>query len=542
MAAFTGTARLARLALRRDRLQLPIWVVALVGLLWVSVSSVLELYPTGEQRLALAVASANSPVALMTNGLVSGTSPGATVATQALLSLAIAAALMSTLAVVRHTRQNEETGRTELIGSAVVGHLAPLTAALLVVAGADVVVGTLSMGVMVANGLPTSGSLLFGAAIAGTGIAFAAVAAVTAQVSETARGANGLAAASVGVAFLARAVGDVAGDVAGGGTRTVSAWPSWLSPIGWAQQTRPYDLDQWWALTLVVVFSAGLVGLAFALTATRDVGAGLRAPRPGPASASARLSSPFGLAWRLQRGVLVSWLVALVVLGVTYGGAASEMDDFLVDNPEAADLFEQLGGTDDLVDAYFGFTFVFGAIAAAGYMVQALLRMRTEEASDRLEPVLAAHVARPRWMAGHTVIAALGATALLGGMGLASAVTHGLVVGDVAGQVQSLVPSALLRIPSALVVGGATVAIFGLWPRVAIGLSWGVFAVALVVSMFGPVLDLPQIVLDLSPFTHVPTATGRAAPVGALLTLLVVAAALAAVGFARFRRRDLAPS
>ena len=76
MAAFTGTARLARLALRRDRLQLPIWVVALVGLLWVSVSSVLELYPTGEQRLALAVASANSPVALMSNGLVSGTSPG----------------------------------------------------------------------------------------------------------------------------------------------------------------------------------------------------------------------------------------------------------------------------------------------------------------------------------------------------------------------------------------------------------------------------------------------------------------------------------
>ncbi len=542
MAAFTGTARLARLALRRDRVQLPIWLIALVGLLWVSVSSVLELYPTEEQRLALAVASANSPVALMSNGLVSGTSPGATVATQALLPLAIAAALMSTLAVVRHTRQNEETGRTELIGSAVVGHLAPLTAALLVVVGADLVVGALSVGVMVANGLPMSGSLLFGAAIAGAGIAFAAVAAVTAQVSESARGANGLAAAAVGVAFLARAVGDVAGDVADGGTRTVSAWPSWLSPIGWAQQTRPYHLDQWWALTLLIVFSAGVVGLAFALTATRDVGAGLRATRPGPASASARLASPFGLAWRLQRGVLVSWLVSLVLLGVTYGGAASEMDDFLVDNPEAADLFEQLGGSDDLVDAYFGFTFVFGAIAAAGYMVQTLLRMRTEEASDRLEPVLAAHVARPRWMAGHTVIAASGATALLGAMGLASAVTHGLVIGDVAGQVQSLVPSALLRVPAALVVGGATVAIFGLWPRLAIGLSWGVFAVSLVVSMFGAVLDLPQIVLDLSPFTHVPTAPGQAVPVGALLALLGVAAALAAVGFARFRRRDLTPS
>ncbi len=75
---------------------------------------------------------------------------------------------MSTLAVVRHTRQNEETGRAELIGSAVVGHLAPLTAALLVVAGADLRPRALSMGVLVAIGLPASGSLLFGAAIAGT--------------------------------------------------------------------------------------------------------------------------------------------------------------------------------------------------------------------------------------------------------------------------------------------------------------------------------------------------------------------------------------
>ena len=309
---------------------------------------------------------------------------------------------MSTLAVVRHTRQNEETGRTELIGSAVVGHLAPLTAALLVVAGADLVVGALSAGVMVTSGLPMSGSLLFGAAIAGAGIAFAAVAAVTAQVSETARGANGLAAASVGVAFLARAVGDVAGDVAGGGTRTVSAWPSWLSPIGWAQQTRPYDLDQWWALALVVVFSAGLVGLAFALTATRDVGAGLRADpaRPGVGLGSAVEPVRPGVAAAARRARLVAGL---------RGAARGHLRRRRLRDGR---LPGRQPGSRRPVRAAGWHRRPGGRLLRAHLRLRGdrrrrvhgpgLLRMRTEEASDRLEPVLAAHVARPRWMAGHT--------------------------------------------------------------------------------------------------------------------------------------------
>jgi ABC-2 type transport system permease protein len=542
MSAFTGTARLARLALRRDRIQLPIWVVALVGLLWVSTSSVLALYRTEAQRLALAVTSAESPVALLTNGLVSGTSPGATVATQALLPVAVAVALMSTLAVVRHTRQNEEAGRIELVGAAVVGHLAPLSAALVVVGAANALLGLLSAAVMVAAGLPVGGSLLFGGTIAGTGLAFAAVAAVTAQVSETARGANGLAAATVGVAFLLRAVGDVTGEVTAGGTRTASTWPSWLSPIGWAQQSRPYDLDQWWVLALLGVFAAALAATAAAIALRRDLGAGLRTTPPGPASAPPRLLSPLGLAWRLHRGVLISWSVALVLLGVVYGGAASEMDEFLGDNEEAAELIEQLGGADDLVDAYFGLTFVLGAIAVSGYLVQALLRMRTEEASQRLEPVLTAAVSRHRWMAGHIAIAAVGGTALLAAMGLASAVAHAAVVGDLPGQAASLVPSALLRVPAALVVGGLTVAFFGRWPRVATGLSWGAFAVFVVLTMFGTLLDLPQLVVDLSPFTHVSTTPGGTVPPVPLAWLAAVTVALAASGMLWFRRRDLALS
>ena len=100
--------------------------------------------------------------------------------------------------------------------------------------------------------------------------------------------------AAIGAAYLLRAAGDV-----GDGTL------SWLSPIGWGQAMRPFAGERWWPLVLSLVAASALVGGAFALRARRDEGAGLVEPRPGPATAPRRLTTPFGLALRLQRGALL---------------------------------------------------------------------------------------------------------------------------------------------------------------------------------------------------------------------------------------------
>ena len=50
-------------------------------------------------------------------------------------------ALMSMFFVGRHTRGEEQSGRSELIGAAPVGRYAPLTAALIVVTAAQVLLG-----------------------------------------------------------------------------------------------------------------------------------------------------------------------------------------------------------------------------------------------------------------------------------------------------------------------------------------------------------------------------------------------------------------
>jgi len=540
--AFTGTGRLVRLALRRDRIQLPIWLVGLTLTQAATVSSVVGLYPTEQERVAVAISTAQSPVGVMFNGLVSGTSVGATVITQSFMVVAMAAAFMSTLCVVRHTRQNEETGRAEMIGAGIVGRHALLTAALVVAVGANVVLGLLNAAVLIANDLPTGGSLAAGAGIAAVGIAFAAIAAVTAQVSETSRGANGMAAAAIGVAFLLRGIGDVAGKVVDGGVTLVSAWPSWLSPIGWGQQIRPFDRDNWWVLGLLAVAFAALVGLAFELTAHRDLGAGLRAVRPGRPAASSGLLSPLGLAWRLQRGVLIGWAIGIVVLGAAYGGVGDEIEDFVGDSEQLAEYFEQVGGTGRLTDVYFAATLSITGLAVAGYAIQTLLRMRAEEASGRLEPVLATSVGRTRWMWSHIAIATLGTVLLLVLMGASTGIGYGAVVGDVGDQVSNLTRAALVQAPAVLALSGLAVVAFGLLPRLAVALSWTALALCVLIGQLGELFGLPQAVVNLSPFTHLPGAPAAEVTALPLLVLLLVALAFTAFGMTSFRRRDLAPS
>ena len=89
-------------------------------------------------------------------------------------------------------------------------------------------------------------------------------------------------------------------------------------------------------------------------------------------------------------------------------------------------------------------------------------------------------------------------------------------------------------------VVGATVALFGLVPRAAAA-AWGVLGACVLLSVLGPLLGLPDWVLGLSPFDHVPQLPADDFSAAPLLALCAVAAALTALGMLAFRRRDLAP-
>jgi ABC-2 type transport system permease protein len=539
MTVFTGTWQLALLAARRDRVLIPVWLIAITGLLAGVVSSVAALYVDARERALVAAFSAGNVASRIFDGPASGTDLGAIAWVEAYVVLAILAAIMSAQAVVRHTRQDEEAGRAELLGSAVVGRHARLTAALLLAIASNTVLALAAAAVLIASGFAVAGSFAGGAALAAIGVTFAGVAAVTVQLAGTQRGATGLAIMVLGVAFLLRAVGDAAGEVAASGVELVSAWPSWLSPIGWGQQIRPFHQDNWPVFGLFVGLFVLLVATAFTLTNHRDIGAGMLSTRPGPATAARALLSPWGLAWRLQRGTLLAWLVGLVIVGAAFGAVADGVDDFVGISDQFEQLLRQQAGDADLVDLFFGFLLGLIGVVAAAYTVQALLRLRSEEAGGYLEPVLATAVGRATWLGSHVVIAAVGTTVLLAGVGLSGAIGYGIVTGDL-GTGLRMLAAALVQIPAVFALGGFALAVFGLLPRWSLPLAWASLVASLVISQFGDLLELPQPVRNLSPFSHLPVVPAEPLALTPVLLLLAVAAALAGVGLWGFRRRDLA--
>jgi ABC-2 type transport system permease protein len=382
---------------------------------------------------------------------------------------------------------------------------------------------------MVAAGLEVEGSIVFGLAWASAGLAFAAIAAVVAQVTTSARAATGLSAAILAGVYAVRAVGDAASE---GGPR----WLSWLSPIGWAQQFRPYAGNRWWVLGVTLGFAIVVGGAALALAARRDLGTGMLPTRAGPAEAAPSLRSPLALAWRLQRGALIGWSVAFLLLGALAGSIASSVGDFL-NNPNAREFITKLGGEKGLIDAFLSVEFTFAGIFAAAFGIQAVMRLRTEEVGLRAEPVLATAVGRIRWALGHVLVAVAGATLLLALAGIAAGAVRAGQVGN-AGELGRVFAGAMVTLPAAWVLAAIVVALFGLAPRFVVA-GWVAFGFFILLGEIGPLVNLSQWVMDLSPFAHVPHLPGGPFSVVPVLALTLIAAALAGGGLAGLRRRDI---
>ncbi|UNZ20726.1 anibiotic ABC transporter [Streptomyces sp. 891-h] len=539
MRALTGTGVLTRLALRRDRIRLPLWVVGLAGLFASIGNSITGLYENEAARLENAQVRADNVVTRAFTGPAPGSSSGALTVSEGLVFTCVLVALMNILLVVRHTRQNEELGRAELVGSAAVGRHAGLTAALLVAGLANVLLIVLSTLALIGMGMPAGGSVLAGVALGTVGLAFAGLTAIAAQLTESARAATGLGGLVLATTFLLRAAGDAFGNTASDDITVNPAWPSWFSPLGWGQQLRPYGESRVWPVALLLVCTAVSVLLAVWLSVHRDVGTGMLPARRGSVRASSSLLKPLGLVWRLQRGLLLGWMVGIAVFGAVFGGIGDQVED-LFSSEESAQFVRDLGGEGDLVNAYFAGMMGLLAVVVSGFTVQALIRLRSDEEGGPAEAVLATSVSRAHWVLAHALVALVGTALVLAVLGLSTGLAYGAVSDDLTGALGDLLETTLAQLAPTAVLAGFALAAFGLLPRLAAAVTWAAFAVCLVIGQFGTLLDLPDGLIDISPFSHLPNLPAESLTATPIVVMAALAAVLAAVGVAGFRRRSLA--
>lgn len=528
---YAGSARLLRLALREDRLRIALWTAGLTGMALVTVPSVEAAYGGVEGMQARAQVAGNAATVLINGPTFTGPGQvtlGSVVASELGMMTFLAVAVMSILLVTRHTRAEEDSGRTDLVRSLANGRFAPTVAALGSMAIANSAVGVGLFFALQGHDLAVIDLVAFCVSVVAAGLVFGALAAVTAQLADHARAATGVALTVLGSSYVLRGIGDVRDPVDGTAL-------SWVSPLAWLQQVRPWVDLRWWPVAVTLGTTVALVAIASVLGARRDLGAGLVPSRPGRRHGPWWLASPAGLAWHELAGDVVAWSAGLGGFAILLGAMTSTMVDAMADIPMVREwmALDPEAVTETLLAAMASY-FTLGT---AAFAVTAALHLRHEEASGTAALAVVDGPGRLRWLLSWLLVVC-GATLLVqlaGGLGLGMGVA--IDGGDWSAPL-ALAGDALVTWPAALVFVGLVFALFGVVPRL-VALAWAVVSWAMFVAIFGTLIDLPTWAMDLSPVEVAPRLPYEEISAGPLVVLTGLSIALCVVGVAGFRRRDL---
>ncbi|MGG5752953.1 ABC transporter permease [Zafaria sp. Z1313] len=522
-----GAGLLLRAMARRERFRVPAWALLLAGLTAYIAVAVPAVYSEPGALEARGWIMREPAAALLAGpgfGLEHYTVP-VMLANEMLGLTIVAVAVMSLQLVVRHTRAEEEAGRTELLRAAPVGRAAPAASGVVLLTGANALIGATMAAALAGLGFGLADSIAYGAALAAGGMVFGAVAAVTAQLTESARTAAGTAGAVLLAAYVLRGLGDA--QQAGGGPL------SWASPIGWLQQSRVYVELRWWPLLLTLGLAVVLLAAAHALSVRRDLGAGLLPARRGRTRATVFGRTLPGLALRGERWRILWWLVAVSVLAVLCGALAEAVVEEFRVQPDLLRLLGEEGGQ-DLVRQTMALFLKFFAMAVAVYAGTAAHALRADEDAGRTELLLAGAVRRPSVQAAPLVLSVLASGVLLLAAGAGLGAGAASVLGP--GAATEMAAAALAYWPLAACWTAAALLLHalsrsGLW-------LWVPLGTAMLVGLYGPLMDLPPAVLDAEPFGAMGV-DGFGTAGTAVLGAGVVAVVLAAAALAAFRRRDV---
>lgn len=443
-------------------------------------------------------------------------------------TLAIFAAIFGLLAAVRATRTEEDTGRVELVLAGAVGRRSAYVAAMSAIAVGVLVLWVAESAGFFVGGLSAGGSAYLALATISVVPVCVGVGALASQVAPTRRMALELGGAVVGVFFALRVIAD---------TATGLGWLRWATPLGWAEELRPFAGARPVVLILPVAASALLLVIAMRISLRRDVGTGLLPGRDRAAPRLSLLSSATAQALRGERASLSVWVCGVGGFAFILGVVAKSSSSAGISKSVDQELAKLGAGSIATPTGYLGFTFILFVLALSLFVCAQIGAARREEADQLLETLLALPVGRGGWLAGRLVLAAVGATGLSLAAGLLTWL--GAVSGGVDIPIAKLIEAGVNCLPVTLLFLGIAALAYAIIPRASSGVAYGLVAVTFLWDLVGSLVGAPTWLVRLTPFAHlglVPAAPFQAGGAAAMLAV-GLAAGLAAIW--AFGRRDL---
>jgi ABC-2 type transport system permease protein len=525
-----GPARaLARRAFRDARTRTIAFAYLFAVYAYIQPAGYRHAYPTFSDRLAFAHSFASNdalrlfygyPYDAVTVGGYSAWRVGGT--------LAIAAAVFGVLAAVRALRTEEDTGRMELILAGVVGRRTAFVSAMAAITAGVLILWLAQFAGFIAGGLPAGGSAYLALATATVVPVFVGVGALTSQLAPTRRIALELGSAVVGLFLLLRVIAD---------TSSGAGWLRWATPLGWAEELRPFTGAHPVVLVLPVAASVLLLLAAARIAADRDIGTGLLPARDTVEPRLGLLFSPTAQALRGERASLIVWTGSIGAFAVILGMVSASISSAGISTNVRKEIARLGSGSITTPTGYLAFVFIFFGFAVSLFVCAQISAAREEEAGQQLETLLSLPVSRQRWLAGRLLLAAAGAATLSLVAGLLTWVGAASQGVDIS--LAHMLEAGANCLPVALLFLGIAALAYAIVPRAGAGIAYALVTVSFLWQLVGSLLGVPKWLVELTPFAHVGLVPTQPFRGGAAAIMVAIGLVAAAAALGSFRRRDL---
>lgn len=521
-----------RLNLRIQRSFIILWCLGIWLFLAVFPPAYESYYPTPESReIFLLSMQGNAGMIAIFGPLTPPGSIGQIVAWEAGSLSLLLVSIMSILMLVGLHRRSEHQGFSELQLSTGIPRGSPAIAALGASALAALIMGAGSAIVLAASGLyvdqmPLAGALIFGITVGLTMIGSALIAHFVLLLISNPASVTRVGLLTVAASFLARSWADSEG----------ISWLNWVAPLGWKQVIGPYVQDNWRNAGILLAWCLSLTVLVIVAEHYRPYGRGIISFPPSSSKRTRRIRGTLHLAFTLNRMTMATWASAVAILSGFLIALTGSLSTIIVGDGGVGRVFEDIFDTADMKSEFIAYVATLMGILAAIAGVQIVLGQQQAEANRTVDLIRATGVRRWTPMASITIMAAT--VILASTLGILLGGWMGLLTQNntTATDVEHLVPAAWSQFAPALLLTSIAIFTIGIFPRLAL-LSWTPIIAAAILTLFGPILQAPEWLLNLSPFEHGVTATEG--DWRAHLVMITVSAVLTLSGIVGAQRREI---
>ena len=312
----------------------------------------------------------------------------------------------------------------------------------------------------------------------------------------------------------------------------------WATPLGWVENLQPFAGARIVVAVPIVLTTIASFIAAFWALDRRDFGSGLITTADRGHPDSRLLRSITGFAIKSERTPVIAWSIGVGGFAFVFGLLADGVAKFMRSQTQLQDLLHSYGlRSFDRPEDFLGLMFTFFALPIAIYAVMQVSAAREQEASARLEVLIARPVDRGFWLASRCGVAVVGAVVVT----LVPALAAWLGAGRQHSRVslEPMVVAAMNCLPVAMLFLGIAVLCFGFAPRLTAGVALGAVVAAYLLELVGAIVNAPIWVLDLSPFHHLAPAPAAPMNAGAALVMVAIGLAATVLGIVQMSHRDL---